>query len=69
MKDSIWTKLNSIKYVVFCMVFASTNVFMALGKITGLEYVSLMTLIVGIFTAGHEFTKSISEKYDCKDGE
>ena len=63
MKDSIWTKLNSIKYVVFCMVFASTSSTMATPS------ASLMTLIVGIFTAGHEFTKSISEKYDCKDGE
>jgi hypothetical protein len=68
-KISFWKKLNSIKVFIFMLVFCSTNYFMQVGKIRGMEYVSIMTLIVGIFSWAHEHTKGLAEKCDCEEKE
>jgi len=57
-------RLKSIKFIVFFLVFAASCVFLPLGMINGTQFVSLMALIVGIFTAGHEHSKRVENDYN-----
>lgn len=52
-------KLKSIKFVIFMLVYIPSVAFVPLHLITGTQFVSLMGLIVAIFTAGHEYTKKL----------
>ena len=50
-------RLKSIKFTIFLLVYIPSVVFVPLHLITGIQFVSLMSLIVGIFTVAHEHTK------------
>jgi hypothetical protein len=52
-------RIKSIKFVIFLLVYIPSVVFMPLHLITGVQFVSLMSLIVGIFTVAHEHSKRI----------
>jgi hypothetical protein len=52
-------RIKSIKFTVFILVWIPSVAFFAMNKLTGGEFVTLMTLIVGIFTVAHEHTKRL----------
>jgi len=57
-------RIKSIKFVAFMLIFIASCVFLPLGKIDGTQFVTLMGLIMTIFTAGHEVSKRTSNDYN-----
>jgi len=57
-------RIKSIKFVAFMLIFIASCVFLPLGKIDGTQFVTLMGLIMTIFTAGHEVSKRTANDYN-----
>ena len=57
-------RIKSIKFVAFLLIFIASCVFLPLGKIDGTQFVTLMGLIMAIFTAGHEISKRTENDYN-----
>ena len=59
-------RIKSIKFTVFMLVWLPSVVFLAVGKLNGIQFVSLMSLIVGIFTVAHEHTKKLENGHNVE---